>query len=151
MPVVVLKVLLDGQKVYESERDVYLALDKSSSSAPSELSASLLFPTMISHRQFTRMSRTIRDLRWYMIKENHDEREMKICYFILQYLGPTLHDILENSYYTRFTAKMTMAVAIQLVSILCYSFNYTFNGNAIPPIASCSPNHSLTKYHSQWC
>ncbi|KZS96432.1 hypothetical protein SISNIDRAFT_482997 [Sistotremastrum niveocremeum HHB9708] len=91
MPVVVFKALM-RQKQYESELDAYLSIEQLRT--PSDRS---IAPMLIHHDQFP------------------TEYRETVYYFILEYLGPTLQDILAVSYYKRFSAKMTMAVAIQLI------------------------------------
>ncbi|KZT40680.1 hypothetical protein SISSUDRAFT_1127018 [Sistotremastrum suecicum HHB10207 ss-3] len=91
MPVVVLKALM-RQKQYESELDAYTSIEQLRT--PFDHSVA---PMLIHHDRFP------------------TAYQQTVYYFILEYLGPTLKDILTMSYYKRFTAKMTMAVAIQLI------------------------------------
>lgn len=92
MPRVVVKVLRGRPEEYASERAAYLAIEEAKHL---ERSA---FPSLISHNTF-----------------RHRPHTIPVDYFVLEYLGPTLHDVMMHSCYTRFTTKMTMAVAIQLV------------------------------------
>ncbi|KZS88186.1 hypothetical protein SISNIDRAFT_470349 [Sistotremastrum niveocremeum HHB9708] len=68
-----------------------------------------------------------------------DPKLRTIYYFVLQYLGPTLHDVLVSSHYGRFTSKMTMAVAIQLLRRhqTLHSVNLIHNG--AKPANFCLP------------
>ncbi|KZS88190.1 hypothetical protein SISNIDRAFT_268190 [Sistotremastrum niveocremeum HHB9708] len=94
MPLVVIKVLVE-EEPHAAERNSYSAIRRVMGT---EVSSG--FPGMLSCSEFS-------------LNELPSKRV--VYYLISQYLGPTLHDVLMNSYYTRFTSKMTMAVAIQLL------------------------------------
>ncbi|KZS96434.1 hypothetical protein SISNIDRAFT_482998 [Sistotremastrum niveocremeum HHB9708] len=91
MPLVVVKVLSGYRYETPAELAAYSAIE--SDDATVDVSA---FASMLSHGQF--------EYEWNTID-----------YFVLDYLGPTLLDVMQRSCYSRFTGKMTMAVAIQLL------------------------------------
>lgn len=90
MPVVI-KSLVNRGRDFATERDAYLRIDGIHDSSNRG------FPSLLHHDQF------------------ETAEGDTVYYLVLQYLGPTLHDIMMQSCYKRFTAKMTLAVAIQLV------------------------------------
>lgn len=96
MPLVVIKVL-GKETPFNDERDSYLAIHRAGGTHHSSG-----FAEMPRHDHFIAEGSPVSETR-------------TIYYFVLQYLGPTLHDVLVSSHYRRFTSKMTMAVAIQLV------------------------------------
>lgn len=102
MPVVVIKALEGQKKEYDAEVNSYLSIQKARDDTPQSP-----FPSVLHHGHFDYPT---------PLRSMYGTPKCTVYYFVLEYLGPSLQDILDQSYYHRFTSKMTMAVAIQLVS-----------------------------------
>ncbi|KZS88191.1 hypothetical protein SISNIDRAFT_268321 [Sistotremastrum niveocremeum HHB9708] len=135
MPIVVIKVLED-EEAYTSECDSYMAIRRV---IRADLSSG--FPEMLDCGDFAFIERV----------DSQYPRTHVVHYLVLQYLGPTLHDILMDSAYTRFTSRMTMAVAIQLVSqFLCSSINDVRVHALLHDYTASSPSsYTFRQFNSQ--